>query len=303
MMDRQGEFQELAYPPLGMDRVEVTKDLLLGLHSEMDELLREIAWKAKRRQNVKVIPSNVREEIIDMLKLVMGIAVTWGFSAEEMYDAFMDKSDVVEQRWMQEFPLYEIIKQGAPVVVLDIDGVLADYPYCFYDFVVENFPGELKYARNFDGSPKDEDTQNPFEALENDPLTIRQWKDAYRQTGAKRRVDCINGAVEFTWALRARGYKIVLVTARPYHEYSRIFSDTMHWLKINDFAFDAIMWSERKEERLAEEFNLEQVALFVDDNPQNVERVEACGVTSALLKRPYNQDGMTFTEILDMLEA
>jgi phosphoglycolate phosphatase-like HAD superfamily hydrolase len=302
MMERQAKFQRLVYGPINhlndVDRTVITKDLLLHLMSEMDEVLRELSWKAKRRQTSHFVRSNVLEEIVDMLKFVMSIAIIWGFTPEAIFAAFMNKSEVVEQRYRQEYPLYEIIKTGAKVVALDIDGVLSNWPYCFYDFIARF---HYKEWRAMETASINEGTQNPFDALPVDPITIRRWKDEYRQSGFKRELNTIPEAVEFTKALHALGYKVVLVTARPYHQYSRIFSDTLYWLQDNQFRYDAIMWAENKEERLMEEFDPAQIALFVDDDPTNVDRVRACGVRAALMARPYNEGGITFEEMLGVL--
>jgi uncharacterized HAD superfamily protein len=302
MMERQASFQRLVYGPINhmedSERTDITKDLLLHLMSEMNELLRELTWKAKRRETSHFVRSNVLEEIVDMLKFVMSIAIIWGFTPEAIFTAFIDKSEVVDQRYRQEYPLYDIIKSGAKVVVLDIDGVLSDWPYCFYKFIAESHYGDWRAMA--DGSIN-EGTQNPFDALPVDPITIRRWKDEYRQSGYKRKLDTIPGAVAFTHKLWAQGYKIVLVTARPYHQYSRIFSDTLYWLSENEFRYDAIMWAENKEERVMEEFDPEQVELFVDDNPTNVDRVKACGIRAVLMDRPYNEGGITFEEMLEAL--
>lgn len=298
MMDRQEDFQHTVAPIVGQEsKVLETKELGLGLVSELDELLRQIAWKAKRRSRIDINENNVKEEITDLLKIVMAIAVTWDISAASLYQSFMEKSEVVEQRYAQEFPLYEIISRGAKVVALDIDGVLTDWPFCFYDFIRVMHPALwISMEPDIDFT-----TQNPFDALPISPIQIRALKYEYRDGGYKRHLRTVEGSVAFTQKVREKGYKIVLVTSREYSQHSRIFSDTLFHLNAHEFAYDAIMWSDKKEERLLNEFDAEQIAVFVDDDPANVDRVKKCGVHAVLLDRMYNEDGVTFEEILEGL--
>jgi hypothetical protein len=306
MYKRQADFQRLAYPEHDFDnltrdeRIALSKDMILHLQSEANEFMGEMAWKAKRRQSPHIVMGNLLDESIDVLKMAMTLPILWGFTADEVIAAFHDKSMVVEQRYRQEFPLYEIIAKaeaiGAPTIVaLDIDGVLSDWPNCFYSFVDKTHPDEMIPSEQFFT------TANPFEGLDNNPLQVRQWKDEYRQSGFKRTIDAVNGATAFTHKLRSLGYTIVLLTARPYRQYSRTFADTMYWLGLHDIRYDAIMWSDNKEARLAEEFSPAIVAAFIDDDEHNVDRVRASGFTAMLYQRPYNVGGLTFRDILERL--
>lgn len=288
MVQIQNSFQNLVGMN-DMDNVLATKELVLHILSECDELLREIAWKARRRQNAPPVRSNILDEITDLMKLVVAIGCTWGFDHEQMFQAFIEKSDVMEQLYRQEFPLYEIIQSGALVVAIDIDGVLADYPRCFYDWV----------SLETSITPCDYDSSDPFVAFSGrmTPAELKELKSRYRQSGYKRYLPTVDGAVGFTRRMHELGYKVVLLSSRPVVRYARIFYDTIHWLNENGFHYDAIMWDEEKESRLMNEFRVEQIAAFIDDESRNVELVSGCGIPSHLFSRPYNQDGESFEEI------
>ena len=307
MYKRQRDFQRMVYPEFDWatmsteERIALTKDMVLHLQSEANEFMGEIAWKSKRRQSPQIVRGNLLDEAVDIIKMAMTLPIVWGFTADEVVQAFFDKSMVVEQRYKQEFPLYEIIKDaellGYPsVVALDIDGVLANWPYCFYKFVERTHGHVLRWKSLSYNTP------NPFDALANSPLLIRQWKDEYRQSGFKRELEVVRGAVEFTQSIKCMGFTVVLLTSRPYKQYSRSFADTMYWLDTNEFSYDAILWDDNKEARLAEEFSPSSVAMFVDDDEHNVDRVKASGFNAMLLDRPYNRDGASFSEIMEQLQ-
>ena len=90
-----------------------------------------------------------------------------------------------------------------------------------------------------------------------------------------------------TW-LREQGYKIMLLTARPYEQYKRIFADTMEWLESNNLPYDSIIFDEKKEERLIREFGKDRIEFFIDDVVGNANTISRLGAPCYLITRPYN---------------
>lgn len=113
-------------------------------------------------------------------------------------------------------------------------------------------------------------------------------KDKYRQTGQKRFIPVCEGAKEMLTWLREQGYKIMLLTARPYKQYKRIFADTMEWLENNNLPYDSIIFDEKKEERLIKEFGKDRIEFFIDDVVDNANTISRLGVPYYLITRPYN---------------
>lgn len=85
------------------EKQQHTKELILHLLSECDEVLREINWKMHRKHDIdQVNTENLVEEIVDVFKFVISLAQTWNVSAAEFMDQFDKKSTVVEQRFEKE---------------------------------------------------------------------------------------------------------------------------------------------------------------------------------------------------------
>jgi uncharacterized HAD superfamily protein len=271
----------------------MTKDLVLGLHSELDEVLDELNWKGHRGpQRGGIIRANLLEECVDVLKFSLSLFTTWGFSADEIADEFERKSAVVEQRYRQELRLPE----DGLIVGVDIDGVLADYPRAFVDWAAD-YMGLLP----IDEEP---DTLDMGEWLGVDGETLIMLKHEWRESGLKRYMPVCTGATELLVRL-VRKHKVVLLSARPYKEHKRIFADTMEWLDTNGLLHDAVLFDENKNERLLREYGADRIAFFIEDNREQANRMASCGVSVYLLDRPYNQgdthEGVTRVDRLESI--
>ena len=261
------------------DRQKATKEIVLHLIDECCELLRETKWKMHRQENINVSRNNIKEELVDIFKYWNTIMQIWNISPEEFLDDFNRKSLVVEQRFHQEKELKLINNEN--VIAVDIDGVLADYPKSFIKFIEKNTGKNLSHIKNVD--------YNLYDLLSDEIGydTIRKLKHQYRETGEKRFIGVVEGAKEGMLKLKEFGFTIVLLSARPYKQYPRIFSDTIEWLKSNGFVYDAILWDEKKEEKIIQEFP--KMKFIIEDNISCVNRVSREGYKSFLLDCTYNQ--------------
>ena len=240
------------------EKQKYTKEYVLHIVSELDEVLREINWKLHRKNKEEVIRQNLIEEIVDVFKYWCSLAQMWDITPEEFSEEFRRKSLVVEQRYKQERQLK--LLEDKNVIGVDIDGVLADYPNCFYTFIRETL-----------GKEYTECTTEEYV----------KTKHEYRSSGYKKNLPLIEGAIEGMKKLKQAGYTIVLLTARPYHKYPRMFADTIDWLTNNNIPYDALLWNENKEEAILKEFP--NMRFFIEDNLENATKISSKGKTVYLL--------------------
>lgn len=243
------------------EKVAWTKNHLLSLVKEAMEVLDEIPnWKEHRNEETDFIPTNLFEEIIDVNKFALGLAQIWEMTEDQFYEDFKRKSYVVDQRWAQEQELNSIDKDQK-VVGIDIDGVLGMYHEWF-----------TEYCKQIWGVAVDE-----FHEIQ-DLVGIDKYEEikaAYRQSGWKAKMPAKPGAVEFTKALKEAGYQIIILTARPYKKYTRIYPDTLEFLRNNGIPFDAIIWDEQKHLKIIKQFpNME---FMVEDTPEIAMEVAKAG--------------------------
>ena len=250
----------------------------LALHREISELLETVDWKIHRNEHKQPVRSNTLEELVDCLKYLVSLAQLHGFSPEEIEQEYWRKSAVVEQLHKQEIES-NIKESNKKVIGVDIDGVLAEYPRSFVQFINKELGTSYKLEDVVD--------YNIYESLGISLEKGMQLKDKYRQAGEKRFIPLCEGAKHFlNWA-REKDYAVVLLTARPYQQYKRIFADTMEWLKANELHYDMVLFNENKEETLINQFQ-GQVEFFVEDMPKNANQVARLGVPCYLITRPYN---------------
>ena len=263
------------------EKVKHTKEYALLMIDELMELIRETNWKDHRKDKPNMVRSNLREEIIDVFKYWLSIGLIWDITIEELFEEYERKSAVVEQRYKQE---KQLDFESSKIAGVDIDGVLAAYPEHFIDFINRKVGTDLK--------AKDLKNYNIYEALDLPEKLLKDLKDEFRQTGEKRHIPVLDGAKEFLHDLKNSDFKIVLLSARPYKKYRRIFADTKEWLEKNELVHDAILWDEDKCNRLIREFGHENVQFFVEDNLENANSVSKTAKVY-LLNKTYNQGETT----------
>ena len=110
-LKEQREFQELLCQAKYNCRVkdltseqrnDILKTHVLMLMGERYELLDELNWKAHKKDR-EVNWEKVREEYVDMFKLVLNFLIYLDISTEELVQEFLAKSQVVRARLAQEF--------------------------------------------------------------------------------------------------------------------------------------------------------------------------------------------------------
>lgn len=72
--------------------------LALALVVEMGELMQKLNWKPWKRTSMIVSQAEVKDELADVMHFYVELCVVLGFSAGDMYRAYMDKADVNENR-------------------------------------------------------------------------------------------------------------------------------------------------------------------------------------------------------------
>ncbi|MBC8388183.1 MAG: hypothetical protein ISS28_01170 [Candidatus Cloacimonetes bacterium] len=148
------------------------------------------------------------------MKYLFGLMMINGFSVDDIFNKFLDKSLVVEAKFKQEIELNEILNKNKKIAIIDIDGILASWPKTFINFVNEKTNNNFKSYK---------DLRNNLERL-----LMFNLKEQYRLSGIKKEMDVLFDATKFTKFLKKENYSIIIVTARPYEKYFRIYSDTLN---------------------------------------------------------------------------
>ncbi len=278
------------------DREALTKDFVLYVQDELMELLKNLSWKTHRRENTRIIRENVKEEIIDIFKYWNGIALIWDMTLEEFLQEWERKTEVVEQKYIQEFsnPWDPSKYEGCAVV--DIDGVLADYIKGIFGFIKEKTGIEIPPL-----------TGGEFYAHVGKYIgheRAYELKHIFRETGVESQgLDVIKGSLEYMNYLRHYNFYILLMTARPYKKYRRIMADTIGWLKRYGFPYNAILFDENKEDRIIKDYSFAK--FVVEDTLVNAIKIASKNIHVYLRETEYNQgstEGLPITRFKEFRE-
>jgi len=243
-----------------------TKDYAIHLIGEITEVLGELSWKMHRAAKGSLDRTNVLEEFVDCQKFLLGMIILWEFTEEEFINEFKRKSMVVEQRFAQEQQFSSLKLQQ--VALVDIDGVLADYPFGFYKWIATvHMKGQMTVYQ----------AEKYYTQL---GLRDRQGiKTIYRASGAKKSLAVLPGAHDLLRLIRHRSQlKIILFTNRPYDEHYRIYPDTLEWLKEHDLVYDAVFWAKDKGLEALKYFD--NICFAVDDSDDNIKRFKQAGIST-----------------------
>lgn len=154
-----------------------------------------------------------------------------------------------------------------------MDGVLNYYPECWTNFI--NRETELNFK------DKDEGKKGLM------PNEYALLKDKYRRSDFKANLRVRNDAVKLLRHLRDEGYFILIVTRRPFEDYSLLADMTRKWLEKNNIPFDAL---EKKSIDLLKKFP--SVDFHVDDEVEDANHIAKAGYKVFLFRQECNKGVM-----------
>ena len=260
-----------------VERERLTKEYVLLAVDEMMELLKEVNYKHHIMHRKPLIKSNILEEIIDTFKYLLSIVLLYGFTPEEFMQAFFDKSDIVDKRWEEERVVW-----GDKLLAVDIDGVLANYMAGYFTYLNDSgLIGKQQIKCHFSyniaevyGIPKDIE---------------EEAKRNFQESGGFKWLFAYPNASKVLIYAKELGYKIALVSARPYLEIRRIHSDTLYWLRENNIPYDAIFWGKDKADIVFSNLYPIKPKWFIEDRDKHAIELANEGIKVLLMDRPYNQ--------------
>ncbi|MHB8483650.1 MAG: hypothetical protein ACYDBV_13130 [Nitrospiria bacterium] len=255
--EEQAEFQKNLYDFDKMsyeEKVKLTKDFVLSAHKELSEVLDCLNWKSHRKEDKMFSPSNLGEEIVDVFKYIINIALVWGIKPEEFDKFFVDKSEVVRQRHKQEF-LKAV--PGEKVCAIDLDDTLNEWMKTWVTYV------NTLTGQNY---KDDKEIRASINALE-----FANMKHVWRESGVKNTAKMKKGASALTKYLKKKGYRIIIISSRPYKQYSRMFPDTLLWLRRNHIAFDDLYFEDNKHLKILKQFP--KLSFMVENDEKYVQQV------------------------------
>ncbi len=265
----------------GGDKISWTKTYLLGLVSEVDEVLREMRWKAQRSlEHVDPARENIAFELADLTKYVLSLWEVWGFTVEEIFSYCHKKSDLLER--IREEDSQEI-PTGKLVIITDLDGTICDWRTSFREFIRD---------QGFDEISDSEDTLDIEISLGlgyNEYLVL---KDKFESEGYYAFLYPYFDALNFLQRAKENDAIIISFTARPFHKHKRIWTDTWEWIDRMNAGISQLRSGSETRILFGKELSSTNRVVMLEDNPQLMLRAANAGLQVIARRHKYN-DGVS----------
>ena len=274
--ERQKQQQEVLFKGQQIDAEMLTKDFVIALIDEAMGVINCVNYKVHRLSRQPFIRGNMLEELVDVFKYVLSIALLYGVTPEEFYAQFMNKSDRVDDRWTAE---QLVLQKGTKIIGVDLDGCVADYVTGFQHFVEKqgySMRSGVSVEFNF------------AEAYGLDQYTLETLKETFEEIGGFASLPELPKAGEVMRKLHRLDYKIVIVTSRRQWRVRGLFYDTSRWLKEHNIPCDMLLFSRDKPYALQHNIHPAKCLWFIEDHDKYAFELAYDGTPVLLLARDYN---------------
>ncbi len=259
-----------------------TEVYLLGLISEIDDILDVIRWKRHRKSSSSDPDMiNLGYDLADLTKYILSLWELWGFTPGDAIDFIRQKSDILDELHRQEF---EQIPTDRLIVITDIDGTLGDWRKTFMEWVF--------HAHGIHAGKKDAATSMQIDS----ELAMRyedyyRLKESFESTGQYQHIFLYPDVHEFLhWLQDTFNAYIIAHTARPWKQYYRIWGDTWEWIAQNSLPIDQLRIGSDSRILLASKLGGDNV-LMLEDDPGLMLRAAHSRIRVIARTHPYN-DGV-----------
>jgi NTP pyrophosphatase (non-canonical NTP hydrolase) len=260
------------------EREEITKSLALALHAEVSELISAVNFKDHRQLKCDADPSKILYESVDVFRYLLAILNLWDIDPASVADAFDDKDMFLHMRHRIESQSWS----GQPVLVFDIDDVIAHFRSNFIDWLqTERGISVDKNSTEYYTTTEVKDAGfNPEEVFD-DFISDRNLRHLTADKGV---IDVINYFYD-------KGCWIQLLTARP-GDVLQCKYDTYRWLSTSMLKFHRIDFSAEKYRWLtkSEYFDSGQIVCAIDDSAKHSAEYAKHGVETLSPVTSYNKE-------------
>lgn len=264
---------------------------ILGLMSELGQLLDSMRWKRHKLESIEQFSPNVPQELADITKYVFSMWQLMGFSAEQMLEEVDLKSRFLQQMFSQDF-CYTLQKKA---VIFDLDDVLADLQGGLQAYLQDRFSEHEK--RKLEETSIHLDVANGWNFDE-----YREAKNEFEICGGYRNLEPLYAIGWLFSSLRRMDISIIVWTARPVKTFRRIALDTFMWFEELGVQPDILRFG--REERISYACELArqgiQIAL-VEDNAELARRAWQSAIPTIVPRRSYNAGAANFNGTVEDL--
>ena len=279
-MLRQSQYSDLFIDDdLSSQELEnITKNFALAMHGEISEMMQAVNLKDHRKTEISPNRDLVLYKSVDIFRYCLAMLNLWKIDPDEFVQACEDKDSFLHSRHQELENKWSKTKK--PVIIVDIDDVLADFRDCFNSWL------ETKYQIKTDSNH--ESYYNSSLLLENG-LNPQDAFNSFISEGGFRNLRLTEVLPSTLKIFKKRGYYIQLLTARNLQNFKCLY-DTHFWLKKSQIEFDSLASSPEKYLWLTQQDFYSHVAFAIDDSSKHAMEYASHGIPTIMPSKPYNKD-------------
>jgi len=173
--------------------------------------------------------------------------------------------------------------QQANIIMLDLDGVIADFRRGFMEWIADNDWKDILTIKEEDiGLHLDINNGWDFKLY-------NRAKVAFEKDGGYSLLPIYTNTKMAINTLRSSGWYIIVYTARPYSTYKRIWGDTWIWLRDNDITVDELHFGYDDRVLVASDLAVQNHVVAIEDDPLLIRRYNGSNIPVFIYPQPYNQ--------------
>ncbi len=277
-MKLQKQYNNKIIPDIQSEEIKdrITQNLALCTHAEISALVNAVNFKHHHGISQKINRDNILFESVDIIRYIMAIMNVWEIEPEEFEDAFNKKDAYL---WMQQ-NMDSRAWNGEPVVIVDIDDVIASFRESFASWLEEEYSVKMNV----------ESKEYYFiTALTDSGLNPELVFENFMAQGGFSNLPIVSGARSFLNYLKSEGYWVQFLTARPKEDLRCLF-DTHSWISKNKLPYDRIDFSTEKFRWCAksEYYDSGAIKFAIDDSPKHASEYAKHGINVKVPTMSYN---------------
>lgn len=277
-LKRQEQFSNHFFDPESLtssQKEELLKTFVLSIHSEATGICDGVNYKDHRLSTKPVDIQKILYKSVDVYRYVLAILNLWGISGSTFEAALSQKDDFLHYR----HKLTQKKWNGQPVVLFDMDDVLAEFRSSFCSWVTSTTGCFI--------DPESKEYYNT-EALKAAGLNNETLFKGFIDSHGFLLLERNQQYCDLLKVLRDSGHWIQIVTARPEANLAA-FYDTFSWLSRNDIEVDGVAFTPEKFAFLSGQPYFSKGRYFaVDDSAKHAAEYAKHGVTVVVPEKPYN---------------
>ena len=260
------------------ERDYMTKTLALALHAEVSDLISSTAYKSHKLEKIKPDRDKVLFESVDIVRYAIAIMNIWNIETDQFESAWISKDRYLSASKILEKNTW----QGEKVAIVDIDDVICEFRLGFASWLEKEYKisADVKSTEYYFINELESAGVNPEGIFEN-----------FISQGGFLSLSPVLGALEFLKSLKAKGFFIHLLTARP-KDNLRCYYNTLEWLSINNIPFDKIDFSSEKLRwcMKSDYWTSGSIDFAIDDSPKHVAEYAKHGIKVLVPSKSYNSE-------------